>query len=148
MKQAILIMSLSLFCLGQAFAVGKTLSAHTPVSAHVAELHPGLTNMTIDDFLNMKPRDYKRLTGERLGVVNAVKLKVAQRKMKKMMPAADSTDISSGLYVLLAILGFGWLAMGLITDWDGDDWIINLVLTILCWLPGLIHALVKKSDYY
>jgi len=31
MKQAIFIMGFSLFCLGQAFAVGKTLPAHTSI---------------------------------------------------------------------------------------------------------------------
>jgi uncharacterized membrane protein YqaE (UPF0057 family) len=38
--------------------------------------------------------------------------------------------------------------MGLFSDWDGSDWIVNLLLTMLCWLPGLIHALTKMKEYY
>ncbi|MBK9337016.1 MAG: YqaE/Pmp3 family membrane protein [Lewinellaceae bacterium] len=38
--------------------------------------------------------------------------------------------------------------MGVKSDWEGSDWIVNLILVVLCWLPGLIHALIKMKDYY
>ncbi|MBU6343136.1 MAG: YqaE/Pmp3 family membrane protein [Bacteroidetes bacterium] len=62
-------------------------------------------------------------------------------------PAAGD-GITKGLYILLAILGLAWIAMGVKSDWSGNDWIVNLILTVLCWLPGFIHALVKMKEYY
>lgn len=86
------------------------------------------------------------MTGERLGFKNTLKLKAAQKFLKKEMKKDDG--ITKGLYILLAILGLAWIAMGVKSDWSGSDWIVNLILTLLCWLPGFIHALVKMKDYY
>jgi uncharacterized membrane protein YqaE (UPF0057 family) len=109
------------------------------------------SDMDLDDFLSMTPKKFKQKTGKKLGVKKSLQLKAAQRaikkKMKKMKKAGNE-DISSGLYVLLAILGLGWVAMGVMDDWSGNNWIVNIILTVLCWLPGLIHALAKKKDYY
>lgn len=112
----------------------------------VVTLPEAATAMTLDGFLSLTPSKYREMTGERLGLKNAIKLKVAQKIVKKELKREEG--ITKGLYVLLAIFGLGWLAMGLLSDWDGNDWIINLVLTALCWLPGVIHALVKMKDYY
>lgn len=57
-------------------------------------------------------------------------------------------EISKALYVVLAIIGFGWLAMGINDNFEGWDWVISLVLYILGWLPGLIYTLVKMKKYY
>ncbi len=109
-------------------------------------LDDNIKNMAMEDFLALTPKKYKEITGQKLGIKKAIQLKVAQKFVKKQLK--KKADISSGVYVLLAILGLGWLAMGLLDDWSGNNWIINLVLTVLCWLPGLIHALVKKKEYY
>lgn len=105
-------------------------------------------DMVLEDFLEMTPRKYREMTGERLGFGNTLKLKAAQRFVKREMRQGKDADISPGLYVVMAIFGLGWLAMGLMDDWDGNNWVVNLLLTILCWLPGLIHALVKQNEYY
>lgn len=60
----------------------------------------------------------------------------------------ESLDISKGVYVLLAIIGFGWLAMGLNDDFEGFDWLISLLLYILGWLPGVIYTLIMMKKYY
>lgn len=112
----------------------------------VNTLPEAATALSLERFLTLTPKQYREMTGERLGLKNAIKLKAAQKIVKRQLKRDE--EISKGLYVLLAILGFGWLAMGLLSDWDGSDWIVNLVLTFLCWLPGLIHALVKMKDYY
>ena len=57
-------------------------------------------------------------------------------------------DLSKGVYILLAIIGWGFLGIGLMSDWDGNEWIIALVLTALCWLPGVIYTLAKMKNYY
>lgn len=112
----------------------------------VKTLPGAATALSLERFLTLTPKQYREMTGERLGLKNAIKLKAAQKIVKRQLKRDE--ELSKGLYVLLAILGFGWLAMGLLSDWDGSDWIVNLVLTFLCWLPGLIHALVKMKDYY
>lgn len=112
----------------------------------VKGLPEAATALGLEGFLNLTPKQYREMTGERLGLRNAIKLKAAQKIVKRQLKREE--DISKGLYVLLAFVGLGWLAMGLLSDWDGSDWIVNLVLTALCWLPGFIHALVKIKDYY
>lgn len=63
--------------------------------------------------------------------------------------AGKSTDgISKGIYILLALLGLGWLGMGLNDDFGGSDWIISLVLYLLFFLPGFIYTLIKMKKYY
>jgi hypothetical protein len=63
--------------------------------------------------------------------------------------AAKSTDgISKGIYILLALLGLGWLGMGLNDDFGGSDWVISLVLYLLFFLPGFIYTLIKMKKYY
>ncbi len=118
--------------------------------SEIQALSPEMTNLAVNDFLNLTPRKYRQLTGERLGLVNTVKLKAAQKVVKKAMykKAGGDDGITKGVYVLLAILGFAWVAMGIKDDWEGSDWLVNLILVVLCWLPGVIHALVKMKKYY
>ena len=66
--------------------------------------------------------------------------------MKSKMNKGE--DIEKGLYIILGIFGLGFIAMGLIDDWQGQNWWMNLILSALCWLPGVIHALVKMKEYY
>lgn len=56
--------------------------------------------------------------------------------------------IEKALLILLAIL-IPPVAVGLVSDWsDTSAIIINLILTILCWIPGIIHAFIyiKKNN--
>jgi uncharacterized membrane protein YqaE (UPF0057 family) len=118
--------------------------------SEIQALNPEMTKLAVDDFLNLTPRKYREITGERLGLVNTVKLKAAQKVVKKAMKLSSGSDdgITKGIYVLLAIIGLGWLAMGIKDDWEGSDWLVNLILTCLCGLPGIIHALIKMKKYY
>lgn len=133
-----------------AFALDK--GEHRTVDAfrHAAEvqaLTPQMLQMGVEEFLALTPAKYREITGERLGLKNTMKLKAAQKFLKKELKKGDD-GITKGLYILLAILGLAWIAMGVKSDWNGSDWIVNLILTLLCWLPGFIHALVKMKDYY
>lgn len=114
----------------------------TEVQALPAELQ----NLNVADFLNLTPAKYTEMTGKKLGVVNTLKLKAAQKVVKDNF--GGKMPVEKGIYILLAILGLAWIAMGLADDWKGSDWVVNLILTVLCWLPGLIHALVKMKKYY
>ncbi|MFT6149042.1 MAG: uncharacterized membrane protein YqaE (UPF0057 family) [Saprospiraceae bacterium] len=48
----------------------------------------------------------------------------------------------------MALIGWGFLGIGLMSDWEGSEWIICLVLTVLFYIPGLIYALIKMKNYY
>lgn len=56
--------------------------------------------------------------------------------------------IDQVLYIILAIFPLGWLGMGLNDNFQGNDWLISLLLYIVLWLPGLIFTLIKMDKYY
>ena len=76
------------------------------------------------------------------------KMQKKVEKIKKFLQKGGEDKLSKGLYVLLAIIGLGFLGMGLVSDWEGNDWIICLVLGFLFVLPGIIYALIKMKNYY
>ena len=77
-----------------------------------------------------------------------LKEKIILKKALKQKTNSDEPEISKGLYILLAILCFGWLGMGILDDFEGENWIIGLLLYCLGGLPGLIYTLIKMKDYY
>ncbi len=62
--------------------------------------------------------------------------------------AAAKAEISKGLYVVLAIIALGWLAMGINDNFSGYEWLLSLLLYILGWLPGVIYTLIMMKKYY
>ena len=128
--------------------------ANATDTEQITDIDPALMQLGLEKFLALTPAEYKSMTGKKLGIKNSIALKVAQKQIKKDLKkqgyytSGADPDISKGVYILLAIFGLAWIAMGLFSDWSGNDWIINLLLTVLCWLPGFIHALVKMDDYY
>lgn len=99
-------------------------------------------NFDSKTLLSLTPAKMEQLTGKKMTFAQKLALKMAQKKAKK------AGDISKGLYIVLAIFGLAWIAMGVMDDWSGSTWIVNLVLTFLFWLPGFIHALVVMKKYY
>ncbi len=113
----------------------------------VQSLNPSITQLNVDDFLALTPRTYKEMTGKKLGFKKALQLKAAQKFIKNKKNGAE--DIDKGLYIVLAIFGLGWLAMGLMDDWQGNNWVVNVVLAVLtCGLGSIIHSFVKMKEYY
>jgi hypothetical protein len=76
------------------------------------------------------------------------KMQKKVEKIKNFLQKGGSDKLSKGLYILLAIIGWGFLGMGLVSDWEGSEWIICLILSCLFILPGLIYALIKMKNYY
>jgi hypothetical protein len=77
-----------------------------------------------------------------------LKEKIALKKEIKKNTNTKEPEISKGLYILLAIVGFGWLGMGILDDFEGEKWLISLLLYCLVGLPGLIYTLIKMKNYY
>jgi uncharacterized membrane protein YqaE (UPF0057 family) len=89
-------------------------------------------------------------SNESAAVVSKNEVAEKQTIFSKMFhkSAKGKAEISKALYVVLAIIGFGWLAMGINDNFEGWDWVISLVLYLILWLPGLIYTLVKMKKYY
>lgn len=86
-------------------------------------------------------------SAKKLTLKERVILKRAKKALKQSVKPNEAA-VSKGLYILLAIIGWGFLGVGLVSDWEGNEWIICLILTILGIIPGLIYALIKMKNYY
>ena len=101
--------------------------------------------MQLESFLELTPKKYRQKTGKRLGIKKTLQLRAAQKFLKKQLKIEP--QISSFLFCLMGTLWLGWLAMGIMDDWGGINWITNILLSIF-WLPGVLHTLSKKQDYF
>lgn len=117
------------------------------VAPEVTEWSPEMAKLTLDRFLNMTPKEYKKITGEKLGFKRTIALKMAQHKIKKQLHGSSPEDLDKTLYIVLAIF-IPFVAVGIATDWQGSDWVVALLLSLLCGIPGIIYALIKMKDYY
>ncbi|MBX2906252.1 MAG: hypothetical protein KF744_09460 [Taibaiella sp.] len=52
------------------------------------------------------------------------------------------------VYIIMAIVGLGWLAMGINSNFEGRKWALSLLLYILGWIPGLVYTLIMMKRYY
>lgn len=146
MKKILIQLVLVFFSLSSFATTKESISNSFSHLAEVKELPSNVQKLNLKEFLSLTPEKYKEMTGQKLGVVNSMKLKAAQKVVKDY--TANGAPMEKSIYILLAIFGLAWIAMGLADDWKGSDWVVNLILTLLCWLPGLIHALVKMKKYY
>jgi len=127
-----------------AFAVGTAVVPKA--QSQMSKVDPALASMSVEAFLQLTPKKYAEFTGRTMSIEQIQTLKATQQSLRAEMLAQPKIDKT--VYILLAIFGLGWLALGLLSDWEGNDWIVNLLLTMLCWIPGVIHALVVMKKYY
>lgn len=71
----------------------------------------------------------------------------AAKEFKKQTKKAQKEGNSGPEPILLYILCFiiPPVAVGLATDWETKPVIINIILTLLCGIPGIIHAIIVVS---
>ena len=116
----------------------------------LADLPEEAQQMSIGEFLTLTPKTYREKTGKKLGWFKKRALAKAQDKVRTRMGKNKNADssIPQALYIVLAIFALGWLAMGILDDFEGNNWLIGLLLTILFVIPGIIYSLIKMGDYY
>lgn len=66
----------------------------------------------------------------------------------KNMVAHGKAKMDQIVYIILAVFLLGWLAMGLNDNFQGNDWLISLILYILLVIPGIIYTIIKMPKYY
>jgi uncharacterized membrane protein YqaE (UPF0057 family) len=59
----------------------------------------------------------------------------------KIVKKAHKDDVPKGLLYVLCFF-IPWVAVGLATDWDVKTIIYNILWTLLCGIPGIIHAII------
>ena len=126
------------------FFVGVLFSISAFAVTPVTPVQNEAQQITVKQILEMTPTSIEKQTGKKMNFMQKAQLKIAQKHIAKH---AEAADIEKNIYILLAVFSLGWLAMGLLDDWTGNNWIICLVLSLL-WLPGIIYALIKMKDYY
>ena len=129
-----------------------TLSAATASSKNLpasAAAHTSLSAPSpMEQFMSMTPKKYEEMTGKKMNWVQKLKFKGAQKLMKIKEKKANAPEISQPIYIVMSIFFLGWLAIGILDDWEGYDWLIALVLYCLFWLPGVIFSLIKMMKYF
>jgi uncharacterized membrane protein YqaE (UPF0057 family) len=91
----------------------------------------GMADQTIS--VNQQNKEVKQISKQKMKA-----LKKAVKSQKK------SDDVPIGLlYVLCFFVPF--IVVGIVTDWDIPSVLINLLWTLLCGIPGVIHALIIVS---
>lgn len=88
---------------------------------------------------------------EELVLVTNEELNVTQKEVNPATAKKVSGDTSSNghsmlmLYLLAIFIPF--VAVGLVTDWETDTVLISLLLSLLCYIPGVIHAFITIGKY-
>lgn len=100
---------------------------------------------------NKKTKNNPKKTDKIEKVISKVSNKIEKSISKKSnitsvndVKDTNEEDIPVWAYYLMAIF-IPPVAVGLITDWEVKEVIINLLLCLLCGLPGIIHALIVVS---
>jgi len=91
----------------------------------------GMANKTIS--VNQNNKEVKQISKQEMKALHK-----AVRSQKK----SDDVPVEL-LYVLCFFVPF--IVVGIVTDWDIPTVLINLLWTILCGIPGIIHALIIVS---
>ena len=88
--------------------------------------------------------NHKRFESSKVGM--ATKIMAARKAIRTARSSSPSSpfEVSKGLLYLLCIL-VPFIAVGLATNWDMGKVILNIVLCILCGIPGIIHAFLVVS---
>lgn len=159
LRKFLLTLSLGVFTFS-AFAATTPDVSKTPVSISAEQqqkVEALLKEFATQDLNQLTINKVEELTGKEMSFKEKVAFKIAKMKMKKaqkkVVASMESGNglaapgIDKGVYIILAIF-IPFVAVGLATDWQGKDWIIALLLSFLCGLPGIIYALVKMNKYY
>lgn len=85
------------------------------------------------------------ITKKAKAITKAIDTNIIEQQNTETVSATEPDPEDATLYYILAVV-IPWLAVGLVTDWDVNKVLINLLLTLLCVIPGIIHAIITVKD--
>jgi len=88
----------------------------------------GMANQTI--LVNQKNNEVKQISKQEIKALH-----------KAVKSQKQSDDVPIGLLYILCFF-FPFIAVGIVTDWDIPTVLINILWTLLCGIPGIIHAII------
>ena len=100
-----------------------------------------LNKNTNNTFKNSETAFSNKLLKDKVWRASSANKKPKTEKIIKKKSNNDTNIIL--LYILAWFIPF--LAVGIVTGWDTKTVIINLLWTLLCGLPGVIHAMIIVS---
>ena len=104
--------------------------------------------------LVVKPINAKEIKNKfvNAAIKNTTKIQFAKKdhertsEFKKGAGVNKKNDLSTGILILIAFF-IPPVAVGLASDWeDTNALIVNILLTLLCGIPGIIHAIIYILD--
>ncbi len=103
------------FLLGICFALSQTISASiiAPPVAPPALFDIGYgVKLPMEKILTLTPKEYRKLTGHRLGFAKAIGLKIAQKQVAKGETTGKSQVVAGVLCFFLGVLGIHRFYLG------------------------------------
>lgn len=106
-------------------------------------------NSNLHGFMSLNKKSFEQLTGKKMTLKEKVSLKFAQKMMaKESKKRAGGGGLPQWAYIVMSLLVLGWLAIGIQSNWKGNDWWISLLLYLVFILPGIIYSFVVMKKYY
>lgn len=130
------------FSLVMALCLGTSAFAVPPVSE--ATTTTELSGISLEELKTITPQQYTELTGKKLNFAQVAALKYTQHKLKKS--GKDPIEDDKVLIYLLCFF-IPPVAVYLLYDIGQEFW-VNVLLTLLCGLPGIIHAFIICSKKF
>ncbi|MFM8597358.1 MAG: YqaE/Pmp3 family membrane protein [Flavobacteriales bacterium] len=112
-------------------------------------LMPQQTSKEVKDMQGVVKNYFVKETGSKASVQGAKVMKHQAKKLTQHLKKASSNNADEVPYILLFVLCFIFppIVVGLVTDWDTEIIIYNLLWCVLCGFPGVIHALIILGRY-
>jgi len=80
--------------------------------------------------------------------LNEVEIEPSNQQISPSNTESNSTDDDMLLLLYLCAIFIPFVAVGIATDWELDKVLIAVLLSFLCWIPGVIYAFIIIRDYY
>ena len=80
--------------------------------------------------------------------LNEVEIEPSNQQISPSNTESNLTDDDMLLLLYLCAIFIPFVAVGIATDWELDKVLIAVLLSFLCWIPGVIYAFIIIRDYY
>lgn len=95
-----------------------------------------------EKFVNMSRKDYEQLTGKHLNLFERWAFKIAQHKLRRELNKNNADPSTNTVLLVILAIFIPPLAVYLHQGEINKHFWIDLLLTLLFFLPGMIYALV------